>query len=142
MLTSKSSWRHNAVHFFDIATSKGGPNVWWFGHFDFNMCFAPQRRALFQHLNFQKCSGAEAFCTFSLGNVLRTTMPCKIVYLSSPQMEPQNIGEKMENTQCFAIFHNFSTLLSSSFFCLFSSLTLPTSAFPSVHWPYCRKFDF
>ena len=37
------------------------------------MCFAPQRRALFQHLNFQKWSEAEVFCTFWLGNVLRAT---------------------------------------------------------------------
>ena len=27
-----------------------------FVHFDFEMCFAPQRRALFRHRNFQKCS--------------------------------------------------------------------------------------
>ena len=40
------------------------------------MCFAPQRRALFQHLNFQKWSGAEVFCTFWLGNVLRATTAC------------------------------------------------------------------
>ena len=40
------------------------------------MCFAPQRRALFRHLNFQKWSDAGVFCTFSLGNVLRTTTAC------------------------------------------------------------------
>ena len=40
------------------------------------MCFAPQRRALFQHLNFQKWSEAEVFCTFWLGNVLRATTAC------------------------------------------------------------------
>ena len=27
----------------------------------FKMCFAPQRRALFQHLNFQKCSEFASF---------------------------------------------------------------------------------
>ena len=75
--------RHNGVHFFDISTSKSGPNPWcfvtfwlanvlrattactfwtsqlpkvvrsWgcFVHFDFEMCFAPQRRAIF-HLSF------------------------------------------------------------------------------------------
>ena len=32
-----------------------------FIHFDFEMCFAPQRRALFQHLNFQKWSEALSF---------------------------------------------------------------------------------
>ena len=37
------------------------------------MCFAPQRRALFRHHNFQKWSDAEVFCTFWLRNVLRAT---------------------------------------------------------------------
>ena len=40
------------------------------------MCFAPQRRALFRHLNFQKWSGAGVFCTFWLRNVLRATTAC------------------------------------------------------------------
>ena len=40
------------------------------------MCFAPQRRALFRHLNFQTWSEAEVFCTFWLGNVLRATTAC------------------------------------------------------------------
>ena len=40
------------------------------------MCFAPQRRALFRHLNFQKCSETQVFCTCSLGNVLRATTAC------------------------------------------------------------------
>ena len=35
-----------------------------FNTFDFEMCFAPQRRALFEHLNFQKCSERGVFCTF------------------------------------------------------------------------------
>ena len=40
------------------------------------MCFAPQRGALFRHLNFQKRSGPDVFCTFWLGNVLRATTAC------------------------------------------------------------------
>ena len=40
------------------------------------MCFAPQRRALFRHLNFQKWSEAGVFCTFWLRNVLRATTAC------------------------------------------------------------------
>ena len=40
------------------------------------MCFAPQRRALFRHLNFQKSSDTEVLCTFLLGNVLRATTAC------------------------------------------------------------------
>ena len=47
-----------------------------FVHFDFEMCFAPQRRALFRHLNCKKWSAPLVFCTFCLGNVLRATTTC------------------------------------------------------------------
>ena len=40
------------------------------------MCFAPQQRGLFEHLNFQKRSDAEVFCTFWLRNLLRATVVC------------------------------------------------------------------
>ena len=40
------------------------------------MWFAPQRRALFRHLNFQKWSGAGVFCAFWLRNALRATTAC------------------------------------------------------------------
>ena len=54
ILTWKCASRHNGVHFFDISTSKSCPELRCFVHFDLEMCFAPQRRALFRHLNFQK----------------------------------------------------------------------------------------
>ena len=76
MLTWKCASRHNGVHFFNISTSKSGPKMVCFVHFDFKMCFAPQRRALFQHLNFQKWSENGVFCTFWLQNVLRATTAC------------------------------------------------------------------
>ena len=69
----KCASRHNGLHFFDISTSKSAPTLVCFVHFDFQMCFAPQRRALFQHLNCQKWSEAGVFCTFWLRNVLRAT---------------------------------------------------------------------
>ena len=72
----KCASRHNGVHFFDISTSKSGPKLRCFGHFDLEMCFAPQRRALFRHLNFQKWSEPGVFWTFWLGNVLRATTAC------------------------------------------------------------------
>ena len=59
-----------------IWTSKSAPYPSVFCTFDFKMCFAPQRRALFRHLNFQKWSGAGVFCTFWLRNVLRATTAC------------------------------------------------------------------
>ena len=47
ILTWRCASRHNGVHFFDISTSKNGPKLVCFVHFDFEMCFAPQRRAIF-----------------------------------------------------------------------------------------------
>ena len=47
----------------DARTSKSGAIMWCFEHFHFKMCFAPQRRSLFQHLNFEKCCEPTVFCT-------------------------------------------------------------------------------
>ena len=114
ILTWKCASRHNGVHFFEISTSKSGPTLVCFVHFDLEMCFAPQRRALFRDRNFQKWSEAEVFCTFWLGNVLRATTACTFSSLiwpagSAPAAlasllfdppEPQIIAK----TQCFATF--------------------------------------
>ena len=64
LLTSKCASRHNGVHFFDISTSKSGPELVGFVHFDLEMCFAPQWCALFRHLNFQKWSEHVVLCAF------------------------------------------------------------------------------
>ena len=64
LFTSKCASGHNAVHVFVISifsTSKTAPNPSVFNTFCFQMCFAPQRRALFRHLNFQKCSETASF---------------------------------------------------------------------------------
>ena len=45
----------------DIRTPKSASNPSVFSAFDFEMCFAPQRRALFQHLNFQEWSETISF---------------------------------------------------------------------------------
>ena len=134
LLTSKCASRHNGVHFFNIWTSKSGPIMVSFVHFDLEMCFAPQLRALFRHLNFQKWSGPEVLCTFWLGNVLRATTACNFSSLlwpagSAPAAlasllfdppEPQIIGK----TQCFATFLPFRTSVSSVLllFLFYSSL--------------------
>ena len=76
ILTWKCASRHNGMHFFDISTSKSGPRMVCFVHFDFEMCFAPQRRALFRYLKCQKWSAPLVFLTFWLGNVLRATTAC------------------------------------------------------------------
>ena len=51
ILTSKCASHHNGMHFFDISTSKTGQDLVCFVHFDFEMCFAPLRCAIF-HLSF------------------------------------------------------------------------------------------
>ena len=54
ILTWKRASPHSGVHFSNIATSKSVPNkvCLIYIYIDFEMCFAPQRRALFRHRNF------------------------------------------------------------------------------------------
>ena len=142
ILTSKCASRHNGVHFFDIATSKSGPDLVCFVHFDFEMCFAPQRRALFRHLhfdfemcfapqrralfrhlNFQKWSKCGVFCTFWLRNVLRATTACTFSSLiwpagSAPAALASLLFDPPEpqiigKTECFATFLPFRASASS-----------------------------
>ena len=142
----------------DIWTSKNVPDPSLFCTFDLEMCFAPQRRALFRHHNFQKWSEPGVLCAFWLGNVLRATPACNfsshmwpagsapaaLASLLFDPPEPQVIGK----TQCFATFLPFRAP-GSSFFrdFLFLSLLLLFSSllwlFPSLLFicPYCQKFD-
>ena len=63
ILTWKCASRHNSMHFFNMSTSKSGPTLACFVHFDLEMCFAPERRALFSvrawcafvHFDFEMC---------------------------------------------------------------------------------------
>ena len=95
------------------------------------MCFAPQRRALFRHLNYQKWSGAEVFCTFWLRNVLRASsrhngVQFFISHLASwlrtrrfsePTFRPSGAPNHWKNT----VFRDFPTF---SRICIFFLLTL------------------
>ena len=110
------------------------------------MCFAPQWRALFRHLNFQKWSDHGVLCTFWLGNVLRATTACTFSSLTWPDgsapaalasllfdpPEPQIIGK----TQCFATFLPFCAPGSSFFWDFLFLLLFSESShlcFSSVH---------
>ena len=75
-LTPQTCFAPQRRDFFNISTSKSAPRLRCLVHFDFEMCFAQQRRALFEHLNFQKCSERGVLCTFWLRNVLRATTAC------------------------------------------------------------------
>ena len=63
------------------------------------MCFTPQRRALFRHLNFQKWSDTKVFCTFWLGNVLRATTACTFLASQLPK-----------NVRAWCVLHYFDIL--------------------------------
>ena len=142
---------HNGVRLFDISIAKSGPNMVCFVHFDFEMRFAPRRRALFRHLNFQKWSEHGVHFTFWLGNLLRTTMACSFSSLiwpdgSAPAALASLLFDPPEpqirvKTQCFATLSYLFAhpdLLSSDFlfFDLLSSLLFSDSSrlcFSSVH---------
>ena len=106
------------MHFCDMSTSKSGPTLRCFVHFDLEMCFAPHRpfstwqlpkvlrpwcalyiltwkraprhNALFRHFNFQKCSEADVLCTFVHFDFKMCFAPQRraIFHLSSGQMAP------------------------------------------------------
>ena len=76
ILTWKCASRHSGVQFFDIRAAKSGPELMCFVHFHFKMCFSPQQRAIFEHLNLKKWSENVSFLAFSLQNVLLATAAC------------------------------------------------------------------
>ena len=114
MLTSTCASRRNGVHFFDITISKSGPNRSVFVTFDLEMCFAPQRRALFRHHNFKKWSEL-MFFLFWLAHVLRATTECTF---SSSQLP------KVVRTVVLCSFRLANVLCATSA-CTFSSSQLP-----------------
>ena len=116
MLTSKCASRHNGVHFFDISTSKSAPTLRCFVHFDFETCFAPQRRSLFRHRNFQKWSDAEVFCTFWLRNVLRAT--------TAYTFSTSQLSKVVRRMSVFCTF-GLGNVLRATAACTFSTSQLP-----------------
>ena len=145
ILTWKCASRHNGLHVFYISTSKSGPELACFVHFDLEMCCAPKRRALFRHLNFQKWSGAGVFCTFWLGNVLRATTVCtfstsqlpkvvrswRVLYILTWKCASRHNGVQ------FFISHLASWLRTRGF----SEVTFRPSGAPN-HWKNTVNCDF
>ena len=86
ILTLKCAFRHSGVQFCDIVTSKNASDLTFFAHFHLKMCFSPQRRTIFQHVNFQKWSRIVSFLTFSLPNVLFATAACNFSTCQLPKV--------------------------------------------------------
>ena len=119
ILTWKRALRHNSVHFFDISTSKSALRPTCFDTFYFKMCFAPQRRALFRHLNFEKWLGPEVFSTFLLGNVLRATTACTF-WTAGQHLDVQK--RSVPQVSCTFSLPN---VLRATMACTFSTSQLP-----------------
>ena len=106
ILTSKCAFRHSGVQFFDIRTSKSKtPHVWttfWRSDVEklhaavFKMCFSPQRRAIFRHQNFKKCSRTVSFLTFWLPNVLFATAACNFSTSERQKVKHRMFGPLFE----------------------------------------------
>ena len=110
------------------------------------MCFAPQRRALCRHVNFQKWSEHGVLCTFWLGNLLRATTASTF---SSSQL-PKVVWERQfftlltwksaSSPQRRALFRhlNFQKWSDAGVFCAFwlGNVLRATSAcnFSSLIW--------
>ena len=128
---------HNGVHFFDIATSKSGLKPVYFDTFYFQMCFAPQRCALFQHLNFQKSPEHGVFCTFSLPNVLRATTVCTFSTSQLPKVLQCRQFLPLFTSKCASRHNDVQFLMSHLPTCLrtrcFSEPTFRPSG-GTKHW--------
>ena len=125
-----------ACDFFRIETSKMAPTVRCFVHFDLQMCFAPQRRAIFPDRNFKNGSDSEVFYTCWLTNELRATAAC---HFSGSQLPKwlRNCGVCILTYKC-ASRHSavpFFTCLLNSYLRTrrFSEATFRTSG-STNHW--------
>ena len=118
ILTSKCTSHHKGVHFFDISTSKTGPRMVCLVHFDFQTCFAPQRRAA-------------SSLIWPDGSA-----PVALASLLFDPPEPQIIGKTVFrgfptfSRICIFFLLTLSLLLFSLLIFLFS---LPLPCFSSVH---------
>ena len=149
-------WLGHVLHFFDIATSKSVPALRCLVHFDLEMCFAPQRRAPFHHLNFQKWTETVNFLHILTWNLLRATTVCN--FSSLTPSGGTSHWKKHCVSRLFYLFARLHLLSSDSFLWLFpltfSSLSFSSLLFSSLLFsdsshpcfsisPYdCWKFDF
>ena len=64
IFTAECAFRHSRVHFSNISTYKSAPKTTVFSHFHFQMCFSPQPRAIFRHLNLKFFNIFTVECAF------------------------------------------------------------------------------
>ena len=87
------------------------------------MCFAPQRRALFRHLNFQKCSEPLVFLTFLTLKCASRHNGVHFFDISTSKSGPTMV--------CFVTFW-LPNVLRATTACNFSSLLWPDGSAPAA----------
>ena len=107
----------------EIWTSKSGPYMVCFVHFDFEMCFAPQRRALFRHLNFQKWSVHGVFFTLLTSKCASRHNGVHFFDTATSKSAP--------NVRWFFAF-SLANALGATTACNFSSLIWPHGSAPAA----------
>ena len=136
-----------ACKFLNIGTSKMAPRMWCFVHFDLQMCFAPQRRAIF-HLSARTATSA----------------PAALARLRFEHQQPRIIEKTQRFATSLTFFAHVELLATDSTrmfdllatdstrLLIFLLLTLHT-CWSSCYWhdccatllfnsTYCRKLDF
>jgi hypothetical protein len=129
------------MHLFDLSTSKKGPRLSVFNTFHLEMCFALQRRALFQRLNFQKCSAPKVFLTCWLPNALRATAACTFSISPLPKVVRALEAFDILTSTCAPRHTCIQFLISHLRTCRFSEPTLRTSG-ATKHWKNTVFRDF
>ena len=120
LLTSKCASHHNDVHCFDISTSKSGPTLVCFVHFDLEMCFA--------HL---RTTTARRFSSFIWPAGFAPATVASLLF------RPSGATKHGKKTQHFATFRPFRTpffWLSSDFLLTCSSILFSSLLFSSILW--------
>ena len=156
--------RHSSVHVFDISAAKSAPTLRYFWHFDFEMCFVPQLRAIFQQFNTSKCASHHSRAHFfnSLSSKSAQTMRCFDLFtwkyvshhsslqflishptrwlgthcFSEPTSRPSGVTQHRQNTVFCALCYSFV------FVSLSLSLSLPLSLYLSFLWLFTLWSSF
>ena len=140
ILTWKCASRQNGVHFCDSSIPKSAPKLTRFVHFDFDMCFAPQRRALliifiqlpkvlrdrqFLTLLTWKCASRHSCVQFFISHLARWLRTCRFSF-------PSLIFFSLLFSSLLFSSLLFSSLLLS--FLVLSSLLFSSNLFSSLLW--------
>ena len=118
-------WLHNVLFAtaacnFSTSELQKAPSTSCFVHFHVQMCFSPQRRAIFRHLNFKKCSEHLMFCAFSRPNVLFATAACNFWFRTRRFHRPTFRLTRHTNPRENTAFRDFSNIWRG---CIFFLLT-------------------